>query len=360
MSKRIDQLDAIRGIAILTVIIHNQREQFPGLHLVKLFENGWMGVDLFFVLSGFLITGILVDSKESPRYFTNFYARRCLRIWPLYYAVLLFMFVLVPILRPAEGHQIFANSSPWWAYPLFIQNFLVPAPPAATGPLAVAWSLAVEEQFYLVWPWVVRYSTNERIRRIALFAIGVSPVVRFYLSHHGVYIYSNTFCRLDGLMAGAVLAVAVRSATFRPERFLKFAWVALAAAIPLIFAALAFEQKWIVYSLSTAACAAFVFLALFSPQRWLQSIVTNRFIVYTGTISYGLYLLHKIPFDIAKGFHLEHPAALAFVLLVGASYLMAALSWKLLESPFLRLKRFFEPRYVDDRKRASQVVVFVS
>src|SRR5438876_6297128 len=118
MQQKIPQLDGIRGVAILVVITHNSGK-FP-----RLFANGWMGVDLFFVLSGFLITGILLDTKESEGYFKNFYVRRCLRIWPLYYSLLLSMFVLVPFLRPSEAHIIFEKSSPWWAYPLFLQNFL--------------------------------------------------------------------------------------------------------------------------------------------------------------------------------------------------------------------------------------------
>src|SRR5207244_7519659 len=97
--------------------------------------------------------------------FKNFYARRCLRIWPLFYSVLLFMFVVVPWLRPTEGHEIFERSSPWWAYPLFLQNFLIPVPTNATGPLSVSWSLAVEEQFYLVWPLAVRYCSRAQLRR---------------------------------------------------------------------------------------------------------------------------------------------------------------------------------------------------
>src|SRR6201993_3521040 len=99
MPKKIPQLDAVRGIAILVVLVHNLSGfSFPPLSLIT--NYGWMGVDLFFVLSGFLITGILLDSKSSENYFRNFYARRCLRIWPLYYAVLLFMFVILPLLRP--------------------------------------------------------------------------------------------------------------------------------------------------------------------------------------------------------------------------------------------------------------------
>src|SRR6185503_1713714 len=96
--KKIPQLDAVRGVAILLVILHNQSRAFPSLQLDRLFANGWMGVDLFFVLSGFLITGILVDTRQSEGYFKNFYARRCLRIWPLYSCLVVFMFVIVPLL----------------------------------------------------------------------------------------------------------------------------------------------------------------------------------------------------------------------------------------------------------------------
>src|SRR5436190_13792164 len=113
VSKKIPQLDAVRGVAILLVILHNQSSVFPSLHLERLFANGWMGVDLFFVLSGFLITGILVDTRQSEGYFKNFYARRCLRIWPLYYALLFFMFVIVPRLSPTAAQTVFDKSSPW-------------------------------------------------------------------------------------------------------------------------------------------------------------------------------------------------------------------------------------------------------
>src|SRR5262245_61650145 len=128
MRERLPQLDGIRGIAILLVIFHNESSKYTVFAMDKIFANGWMGVDLFFVLSGFLITGILLDSKSSDGYFRNFYARRCLRIWPLYYAALLLMFVVVPLIRPSEAAAIYSRSTPWWSYPLYIQNFLVPVP----------------------------------------------------------------------------------------------------------------------------------------------------------------------------------------------------------------------------------------
>ena len=344
VSKKIPQLDAVRGVAILLVIVHNESSVFPSLHLERLFANGWMGVDLFFVLSGFLITGILLDTRQSEGYFKSFYARRCLRIWPLYYALLVFMFVIVPLLRPSEAHTVFEKSSPWWGYPLFLQNFLISIPTNAAGPLAVTWSLAIEEQFYLVWPWVVRYCPPAQVRRLAILVIGLSPAFRLYLSFHAVDLYTSVFCRLDGLMAGALLALAVRSDAFLPSRFVRIAWMALIIAVPLAFLTEAANARWIVFSSSAAASAALVYLALFSPQAWLRSALTNRFLVYTGTISYGLYLLHKIPFDMAKTFQMDRYPLLALPILLAVCYAMAALSWNLLEKPFLRLKRFFEAK----------------
>jgi peptidoglycan/LPS O-acetylase OafA/YrhL len=318
---------------------------YPSLHLQPMFAMGWMGVDLFFVLSGFLITGILLDATASENYFKNFYARRCLRIWPLYYSVLFLMFVAVPMLRPSEGPIIFGRASPWWSYPLYLQNVLVTKPLSSKGALAVTWSLAIEEQFYLVWPLIVRYCSRLQLRRIALFIICVSPVLRLYLSTREVDLYINVFCRLDGLMAGALLALAVRSNTFVPTEFVKRAWLGLLVAVPLAFLSEAFGTRWMTYSLSALASVSFIYLSLFSSQKWLQRGMTNRLLVYTGTISYGLYLLHKFPFDVAEAIGLNHRfPLLALPIALFGCYVLAASSWILLEKPFLKMKRLFEPR----------------
>src|ERR1022692_524469 len=344
--KRNPQLDAVRGLAVLLVLLHNT-DVYPSLHLRLISGNGWMGVDLFFVLSGLLITGILLDTKQSEGYFKNFYARRCLRIWPLYYSLLLFMFVIVPFLRPSEAHTVFeARSSPWWSFPLFLQNFLVPIPTSATGLLGVTWSLAVEEQFYLVWPLVVRFCSEAQLRKIAITVICLSPVLRFYLSRHQVNIYSNTFCRLDGLMAGALLALVMCSRSFVPSKLVKRAWITFLVSAPLALIIEAFHARWIGFSLVALASVSFIYVALFSTQKWLRALLNNRFLVYTGTISYGIYLLEKIPLDAAKTFHLDKHPLLALPIATAPSYAMAAVSWNLLEKPFLRLKRFFEAKPV--------------
>jgi peptidoglycan/LPS O-acetylase OafA/YrhL len=343
--KKIPQLDSIRGVAVLLVLMHNT-DKYPSLHLGLIANYGWMGVDLFFVLSGFLITGVLLDAKQSEGYFRNFYARRCLRIWPLYYSALIFMFVVVPLFRPAEAQMIFAaRSSPWWAYPLFLQNFLVPIPTMAAGLLGVTWSLAVEEQFYLFWPLVVRFGTVAQLRKVAIAVICLSPAIRFFLSLHQVVIYSNTFCRLDGLMVGALLALTLRSRNFLASKYVSRAWIVLLVCAPLAVVIDIFHARWIVFSLTALASVSFIYLALFSTQKWLQAILANRFLVYTGTISYGIYLLQKIPLDAAKTFHFDQRPFLALPITTAATYLLAALSWLLMEKPLLKLKKFFEVRH---------------
>jgi len=344
MRQKIPQLDAVRGIAILVVLAHNLHG-FSSLPFSYLTDYGWMGVDLFFALSGFLITGILLDSKSTSDYFRNFYARRCLRIWPLYYSVLVLMFVIVPLARPQDTAELFQRSSPWWSYPIFLQNFLVAAPALAVGPLGVSWSLAVEELFYMVWPFCVRLFSAEFLQILAWAVLILSPGLRLYfLTHHWI-IYSNPLCRLDGMMAGALLAMQVRRAGFAPGRQLQLAWVVFLGAGSLAIMTAAYEVMWLAFSMAGLASAALVYLALFATNMWFRALLTNRFLMYTGTISYGLYLLHKIPDDAFKRLHWKetHPVA-AFWAAVLVSYVLAMVSWKLLEKPFLNLKRFFESK----------------
>jgi peptidoglycan/LPS O-acetylase OafA/YrhL len=355
MHRRIPQLDAVRGLAILVVMFHNISPKYPLFHSDQLFRDGWMGVDLFFVLSGLLITGILLDTKQSAGYFKNFYVRRCLRIWPLYYSLLFFMFVVVRFLNSSEYHLVVQTSSPWWAFPLFLQNFLLAISTNAAGPLGVTWSLAIEEQFYLVWPLVVRFCSITQLRQLAIAEICLSPMLRYYLWLHHVDLYTNIFCRLDGLMAGALLALLIRSDNFVPSKLLQRAWILLLIAAPLAFLTEAFHARWIVFSFTALASAAFVYVAMFSERKWLQKIMTNQFLVYTGTISYGLYLLHKIPFGMVQVLHLDRRPYLPLPIILVASYVLAALSWNLLEKPFLSLKRFFDskPPSTDRANRSS-------
>jgi peptidoglycan/LPS O-acetylase OafA/YrhL len=184
------------------------------------------------------------------------------------------------------------------------------------------------------------------LRRIAIAVICLSPPLRLFLSRWNVDLYSNTLTRLDGLMAGALLATVVRSSEFVPSRFVRKAWMLFLIATPLALLTDWRGNRWLVFSMSMAASVALVYLALYSGKKWLQRLFTTRFIVYSGTISYGLYLLHKLPFNLAHEMGLDTYPILAFPILFAACYGVAALSWTLLEKPCLKLKRFFEPRPV--------------
>jgi peptidoglycan/LPS O-acetylase OafA/YrhL len=144
-------------------------------------------------------------------------------------------------------------------------------------------------------------------------------------------------------MAGALLAILVRKSRFAPGRLLKVAWVVFLVAVPLAITTAAHEVMWLAFSMAAAASAAFVYLGLFEASAWFRALVTNRFLIFTGTISYALYLLHKIPDDAFKRLHWKeaHPV-LGFWTIVFISYLLAVASRYLLEKPFLNLKRFFE------------------
>jgi peptidoglycan/LPS O-acetylase OafA/YrhL len=342
MQRKIPQLDGVRGVAILIVLAHNLHGFYsPPFSLLTAY--GWMGVDLFFVLSGFLITGILLDNKPSKCYFRDFYARRCLRIWPLYYSLLILMFLIIPHVKPEVAAEIFQRAHPWWSYPFFLQNFLVGDPSMSVGPLGVTWSLAVEELFYLFWPLLVHFLLPRRLEFCAWTVMFLSPLLRLYFVSHSWLIYSNPFCRLDGLMAGSFLAILIRKQDFAPRRYLVPAWIALAVAAPLAIASELLNAHWLTFSLAAVASAGLVYVAQFSTKKWLKTIFTNRFLMFSGTISYGLYLLHKLPEDVLKSFRLEqiHPMVTFWAALL-AAYVLAIASWYLLEKPVLKLKRFFE------------------
>jgi peptidoglycan/LPS O-acetylase OafA/YrhL len=342
--QRIRELDAVRGIAILVVILHNEAKNYLPALWAPILDNGWMGVDLFFVLSGFLITGILLDTKGSQHFIRDFYIRRCLRIWPLYYSLLLFMFVLVPLVRPEEAIEIFGErSQPWWSFPLFLQNFFVPVPQNAAGPLGVTWSLGIEELFYLVWPWAVRSSSPRTLLWTMVGVVAMSPGLRLVLAWYGMDLYANPFCRLDGLMAGALLAAVVRMDGVRSTAFVAPARMTLIVTALLAFVTEAADARWIAFSFVAIASMAFVYLSLFDRHPWLRRILCSRFLIYTGTISYGLYLLHKIPFAALESWGGWNGSLAAFCVGLMLCYVLAFLSWHLLERPFLSMRRFFAP-----------------
>ncbi len=210
---RVPALDGLRGIAVLAVIFCHLSDYYPEQNAAKIFLHaGWCGVDLFFVLSGFLITGILLDTRRAQNYFRAFYARRVLRIFPVYYATLLSVLAIahffpklnsvLPIAHDRIFYFFYLNN--WW--PLLKDSW-------HANIIGHFWSLAIEEQFYLVWPFLVWLLSRKQMETAAIAGIVLAPVIRFAIyAHYGEArdIVENPFCRMDSLLIGALLASLVR------------------------------------------------------------------------------------------------------------------------------------------------------
>jgi peptidoglycan/LPS O-acetylase OafA/YrhL len=334
---------------------------------VKLGGYGVLGVDLFFVLSGFLITGLLLDSKDSPHYFRNFYARRTLRIFPLYYTVLAVLFVVLPRvatlpppLEEARRHQAFL-----WTY---TANFFIAAKASwALTYVSHFWSLAIEEHFYLVWPLVVFSVRRETLERICLGVIGAALVLRIALSLAGVSELSIsvlTPCRLDTLCVGALLAAVARRAE-GPGRLLQrsgpAALVLGGASIALAgWCAITHIGLPVIHPIRGTLYALFFgALTLMSVQSAQRNLIARAFqaswLRTFGKYSYGLYVYHGLFSYHMQELHTDerlgamlgsHSLGIAAqtVVGVGISLLVSVLSYELFERPFLGLKRFFEAR----------------
>jgi peptidoglycan/LPS O-acetylase OafA/YrhL len=302
-------------------------------------------VDLFFVLSGFLITGILVRTKDDPGYFLNFYVRRALRIWPLYYALLLFTFVVIPLAQPQLTSEIFGKAHPWQSYPVFLQNLLVNGQSFDT--VRVTWSLAIEEQFYLVWPLIVFLAPQRMLKPIAGGALALSVSLRWAVQSGLIpplILYTNTLTRLDGLALGALLALWIPKAEPAAVKRLGIAGL-------VVFTPVAYLMGWRnAGHWGFFAVVAGCFAALLCVAVNWETLSSLRFLRYTGKISYCLYLVHVPVFTLAalpviRKLRIFRSSASGDVALFASGifvcYALSAISWSLFESKFLGLKERF-------------------
>jgi peptidoglycan/LPS O-acetylase OafA/YrhL len=377
-------LDGIRGLGIVLVMLFHMNQLLLRTRIDRAFvllaEFGWIGVDLFFVLSGFLITGILLDAKGSAHYFRNFYVRRVLRIFPLYYAVLVIsLFVLPHLLPPDKALRFGSIAGDELYYWLYLSNFSTAwAGQPRHGVLDVTWSLSIEEQFYLVWPVVVLLCTRPALKRIAVALMGLSLVVRIGLQLttdlNAFSIYVLTPCHLDAIAMGALIAVLAReplglAPLARPARLGAFLVGFAALALALIEAVLrpnvfgtGFSPIFNTFGFTLIAVAfggLLISVLTAAPRSLLSRVFTSGLLRTFGKYSYGLYLIHlplravirdrlfgpsnRAPrFFFPVLFGSELPGQLLFYALAGAASLAAAwLSFHLFEKQFLKLKRFF-------------------
>jgi peptidoglycan/LPS O-acetylase OafA/YrhL len=352
---RIPELDGIRGIAILTVLFYHLfsysmfRQSWTGVAYLamKVTENWSHGVDLFFVLSGFLITGILLDTHRDPHFFRNFYARRALRILPLYYTVL----VVILLFYRHSGDYVLLS--------FFHLSNMAPILGVAMVNGAI-WSLSVEEHFYLCWPLVVRRFNPGSMAVIAAAVCLAEPLIRATAFPYVSSVFPYSWFRLDGLASGAWLACFVRSRQYS-EGSAKRLVIFLAAAGLLIEIAgspfgirqhhtrfgAAFEFPPV-----NMICAAMVLWGAAFQGSFQTRILRSWPLRISGDLSYCLYLVHCMVMDAYDAVPLmlsDAPVVAGFrgiliraAVVVPVTFIIAAVSRVILEKPALRLKRFFE------------------
>jgi peptidoglycan/LPS O-acetylase OafA/YrhL len=346
----IPAFDGLRGIAILAVVLYHCNPRLQGTSLAPFIIWGWCAVSLFFALSGFLITGTILDSSDSPRFYANFFARRFLRTWPVYWLLLFLFYFFFPLLFSGYRwmfHDI-ANA-PWLYLLLFVQNLWPILLPGAIGP---TWALAVEQHFYLFWTPIAR---NLPPRWLLLAAVGMfatSPLVRHF--YGGRFTPTNTLIHLDGLAIGSIIAIVLRLLDWSPSTW---KWIARAAmAIGASGVALmlhhgsAFTDTLLAVGFGGLLLAAI--LGQLSPRpTFYCRVLTTRPLLFLGKISYGLYVTHILVFSVLGGYvdkpldPFGIPGNLAIVAIrLAASIGIATLMWYRFEKPILNLKRYFNFR----------------
>ncbi len=358
------ELDSLRGVAILLVLFFHGFD-YPGLVWsqskgpARLFVTatlgGWTGVYLFFVLSGFLITGILLDSKPKPHYYRRFYIRRALRILPAFYLLLLLLIVL-----PRTGWL--EHRKVGWPFIGLSFFYLANLTPLFGVPehYAVLWSLAVEEHFYLVWPTAVRALSRRTAGWCALGIFVASPMIRAFVYWLGYNAgASYTWLVADGLAIGALLGVLSRGRLAERAPMLYFSAICTATAVGLLTLGTPFGiwrgSKFFgaVFQLTAVNlfCTGVLGATLLLGTSRFKWIVQRPLLQWFGEISYGLYLVHMLAFDFIDhwivrylpGLYPQLPSRLAllfprFLISMGLAVGVAYLSRRYFEEWFLGLK----------------------
>lgn len=401
-SRRIPELDGLRGLAILLVLFYHYVESSPLLprFLSAAGRLSWSGVDLFFVLSGFLIGGILLNARESPNYFKAFYVRRACRILPIYAAILA-AFWLIRALSQVEYSEnvtlrwLFSRPFPWYFYATLTQNFSMTYY-LTLGPawLGATWSLAVEEQFYLTLPFIIKYVKPRRLpyllSLVILFAPAFRTLLRLIVTHGNVGTFVLMPSRADALMLGVVAAfflrtengwkavVARRNLLYLAQGilFCGMLWMSLkpgalpdsgaAEAAHLTssdgtYTAVSYWQTLSVYARTALSSLSYTWIALFylclllialtQRQSVFARTLRNPALISVGVVAYGTYLFHEpvlgLCYGLTRGtlpvimdFTTLAITFCALLLTLG----LAKLSWVYFERPLIRFGHRYQFR----------------
>jgi peptidoglycan/LPS O-acetylase OafA/YrhL len=367
LHQRVPALDGLRGVAILAVFLRHyaggleKTANTNAMHLLgMLFNFGWTGVDLFFVLSGFLITGILFDTQGHSDYYKNFYGRRVLRIFPPYYLFAAVYLALTPLIAAhwKLGQLTFLV---FIGFPLaLISPALGEVSPSVH--ITHLWSICAEEQFYMIWPWTIRKlrTATNIFRACAVIMVATLLLRVFICSTRWLDIgWTHDFlgCRMDTLAVGAAIAIAMRGPLQRT--LLKWAPIVLFPAAACV-AVMCLVRHTVDHSDPVIATIGFSLIALMygslllvglRPHGWVARLFSTRLLRMFGRYSYAMYLF-DFPLTVflspkrgyfvsaTHSFALGSAVFLAFCLVV--NLLAAAASYHFVEAPVLRLRRYFK------------------
>lgn len=363
-------LDGIRGLAILLVLcLHfGVAADFPsrsqmalGRWLDRLFYTGWSGVDLFFVLSGFLITSILLKSRQQPAYYRRFYARRSLRILPLHFTALVLLLVILPRLFPTLMAPLLGDALTHqaWYWTLTLNLAMAFGVVGDGSALAHYWTLAIEERSYLCWPAVVKVLSGRALVRACWFVIGGALLLRIVWMALGLDwtgAYRFTLTRVDGFAFGGLIALLLRDPRSRAtiHRLAPIGLLLSLAIVAAIFFGVPrfYPNEWVVITLGHSILAV-MFACLIviglrpSPPHWMRTDMARAL----GRYSYGIYVWHwplqRFMVSRYAGLDAATPTvglieAAAFLLIgMTGSVVLAWISYRVIERPFLRLKDRF-------------------
>ena len=336
------ELQGLRGLAVLAVVAYHCHPRLEGtrIHYASLW--GWAGVNLFFVLSGFLITSILLEAQGKPRYFRNFYGRRALRIWPVYVLVLAACYWHLRWLV-SHGMMDATKGAPWPAYVFFVQNLFYPLSDAI-GP---TWSLAIEEQYYFLWAPLVRFLRRPwMLAAVLTGALGGSPLLR--LANLPWVTPTHTLIHLDGIALGSLLALGLYTLPLSRRLWL---WIGLGALVLGIAAAATVAGGTVFLDSALAAAFAGAVLAAIAStgaRNPINAVLRRGPLAFFGRISYGLYMTHILVFIWFGWFDLEMDrygmagSVTVVALRLAASTALATALWYGFESQILKLKRYFQ------------------
>lgn len=362
---RIPELDGLRALAILLVIPHNADlfAHATGVlwPFALLAHAGWIGVQLFFVLSGFLITGNLIDSQQAPNYFSAFYARRMLRIFPLYYATLIVGLWIVPALVELSPQAMHSHENQIWWW-IFLNNWVQPFGRDLHG-YSHFWSLAVEEQFYLLWPFVIHRLALGRIFRISLALALIALAARGALLFSGGprdMAYMFTFCRMDALALGAAAAALVRMPGV-VERLARHRRWLLAMALTGGLAGALGTHVYDVSAVPTLTAGHLLLSIVFASlilyvviphnargRDALCRILRSKAMRSIGQYSFAMYVFHLpigliVPFRAFEPLGSDIGRVMYVLVVILLSFVAGAASFHLFEKHFLKMKRWFVP-----------------